>query len=103
MVRIREIRLPARLLQQTQEMLCVLIEILGPNAVASGSGFTRKRQVAVVALLRVGGSVVVATAPARSRIVCGSAVTDVTNVVAVCWRYDPHSSSNLYSSPSVSP
>ena len=50
-------------------MLCVLIEILGRNGVTPGSGFTRKRQVAVVALLRVGGSVVVATAPARSRIV----------------------------------
>jgi hypothetical protein len=68
-LRIREIRLQGRVLQQTQEMLCVLIEILGRNGVASGSGFTRKRQVAVVALLRVGGSVVVAMAPARSRIV----------------------------------
>ena len=39
-VRIREIRLLGRLLQQTQEMLCVLIEILGRNGVASGSGFS---------------------------------------------------------------
>jgi len=31
----------------------VLIEILGRNGVASGSGFTRKRQVVVVALLRI--------------------------------------------------
>ena len=68
-VRIREIRLPGSLLQQTQEMLCVLIEILGPNGVASGSGFTRKRQVAAVALLRFGGSVVVATTPDWSRII----------------------------------
>ena len=68
-VRIREIRLQGRLLQQTQEMLCVLIEILGPNGVAPGGGFTRKRQVAVVALLRIGGSVVVATAPDWSRTV----------------------------------
>ena len=62
-------RLQGRLLQQTQEMLCVLIEILGSNAVAFGSGFTRKRQVAVVALLRIGGRVVVVTAPDWSRIV----------------------------------
>jgi hypothetical protein len=44
-------------------MLCVLIEILGRNGIAPGSGFTRKRQVTVVALLRIGGSVVVSTAP----------------------------------------
>jgi hypothetical protein len=50
-------------------MFCVLIEILGRNGVASGSGFSRKRQVAVVALLRIGGSVIVSTAPDWSRIV----------------------------------
>ena len=50
-------------------MLCVLIEILGCNGVALRSGFTGERQVAVVAFQRIGGSVVVATAPVWSRVV----------------------------------
>jgi hypothetical protein len=61
--------LRGRILQQAQEMLCVLVEILGRNGVAPGSGFAGKCQVAVMAFQRIGGSVVVAAAPGCSRIV----------------------------------
>jgi hypothetical protein len=60
--------LRGRLLQQTQEMFCVLVEILSRNGIVLGGGLARKGRVAVVALFRIGGNLPVATAPFGSRI-----------------------------------